>query len=314
MVGKACNRVQRGMVFWFDPLQRYGGTGEFTLPFNPNRLMKSHLQLNERPWLVVSTDLGNNTSDTCNIVPITEENKPDLPCHVKYIYQGKQQTVLVEQIKTVDALALGGYMYTLSDECMIQVEKAMVSQYGIRPSVTYVDLKLSNLVTHLENLVNSIIKEKSEMLEVETSGMVSDQQIEDAATRLSTALESLSPKVPKPQKKDSSQPAKDNSKVFPTTPTKDKYAGMSTVEKFNAKYGLNKTPSPTDTQATHTSPPKTSKPKRNTWTVESRKQYLKDCEQLSPQEVMKKYNFSTINSVFQTKYACKNALDSPKAK
>lgn len=310
---KSANRVNRGMVFWFD-LAAYIPTRNYK-NYPEGKSIPSHLQFNNRPWLVVSIDINNVNSPMYNIVPITSEPKPNLPCHVSFRYNNMQQTVLCESIMSVDAMALKDYMCTLSDDLMIEVERAMASQYGIRPSVTYMDLKLSNVVDHLQSVIDKLIKEKVQA--IQTSEEIPLNQIEDAAVSLGTTLEKLLTEPQKPQIEDSSQPNEDikpkgktlvkNSTSLPAqTSGQNKYSGMSPVEKFNAKYGLSK-------KVVSDQPVKSDKPKRNTWTTENRKQYLKDCETLSPQEVMKKYNLGSLNSVFQTKYSCKNALDKLKS-
>lgn len=139
-MGKTYARVQRGQVYWFDPMKAYGGYDTF-IGFN-GREYKSSVQLNNRPWLVVSNNEGNSSSPTCNIIPITLEEKTRIPVHVYFSYEGKKQTILTEQMRTVDCLSLQEYIYTVSDDVMEQVEKALVVQYNIRPSVTYADFTL----------------------------------------------------------------------------------------------------------------------------------------------------------------------------
>ena len=309
-MGKVYQRVQRGMVFWFDPSKVYGEPTEF-VGYN-GRTYKSSIQNGKRPWLVVSNDEGNASSPTCNIVPITLEDKTSIPVHVYFQYEGKRQTILCEQPKTVDIMALGEYMYTVSDELMIEVERAQQIQYHIRAAVSYTDFNLDNTLKHLEAIVSHIIQEKSKNMQpnqsqipvsaIEDTAIQLGQMIEDLVGTSQPITEQLKQEV-KPEKKSELTPAP----VKPATkPQKPNYSGMSAVEKFNAKY--NRTSA--KQQETKLEPKKitTTKPKRNTWTPESRQAYLDDCEKLSPQEVMIKYGFTTINSVFQTKYACKNAL------
>ena len=46
------------------------------------------------------------------------------------------------------------------------------------------------------------------------------------------------------------------------------------------------------------------------WTDDMRRMYLDDCDKLSPEEVRVKWGFSTIGTVFSTKYMCRNVLNS----
>ena len=53
---------------------------------------------------------------------------------------------------------------------------------------------------------------------------------------------------------------------------------------------------------------KTAGAKRIKWTVELRREFLRDCDTMSPEAVKRKWGFSSVSSVFTTKYNCKNVL------
>ena len=296
------SRVQRGMVFWFNPDKVYKEQMEFE-GFKGKRY-KTSIQHGNRPWLVVSNNEGNNSARTCNVVPITtEQGKTEIPVHVRFEFEGIPQLILVEQPRTVDIAALGEYMCTVSDEVLEQVEKAQAIQFAIRPSVTYLDITLDKVTTHLKNLVAYILQEKQVLIERQEElitnggGAVPMSNIEDAALQLGEMIEDLVG-VSKPEK-----PAE----VFKPQP-----AHGSQIEKFNqrlAKSQQIKQQEQPKTQPTAVGEEiTTQKLKRNSWTEESRRAYLADCDKMTPQEVMTKYGFKSVQSVFQTKYACKNAL------
>ena len=296
------SRVQRGMVFWFNPDKVYKEQMEFE-GFKGKRY-KTSIQHGNRPWLVVSNNEGNNSARTCNVVPITtEQGKTEIPVHVRFEFEGIPQLILVEQPRTVDIAALGEYMCTVSDEVLEQVEKAQAIQFAIRPSVTYLDITLDKVTTHLKNLVAYILQEKQVLIERQEElitnggGAVPMSNIEDAALQLGEMIEDLVG-VSKPEK-----PAE----VFKPQP-----AHGSQIEKFNqrlAKSQQIKQQEQPKTQPTAVGEEiTTQKRKRNSWTEESRRAYLADCDKMTPQEVMTKYGFKSVQSVFQTKYACKNAL------
>lgn len=296
------SRVQRGMVFWFNPDKVYKEQMEFE-GFKGKRY-KTSIQHGNRPWLVVSNNEGNNSARTCNVVPITtEQGKTEIPVHVRFEFEGIPQLILVEQPRTVDIAALGEYMCTVSDEVLEQVEKAQAIQFAIRPSVTYLDITLDKVTTHLKNLVAYILQEKQMLIERQEElitnggGAVPMSNIEDAALQLGEMIEDLVG-VSKPEK-----PAE----VFKPQP-----AHGSQIEKFNqrlAKSQQIKQQEQPKTQPTAVGEEiTTQKRKRNSWTEESRRAYLADCDKMTPQEVMTKYGFKSVQSVFQTKYACKNAL------
>lgn len=322
-MGKTYTRVQRGQVYWFNPAEVYGESLEFTA-FN-GRTYKSSVQNFNRPWLVTSNNEGNSSSPTCNIVPITLEDKTEIPVHVKFTYEGKRQTILCEQPKTVDCLALKDYMYTVSDSIMEQVEKAIAIQHGIRPQVTYADFTLDSTIRHLEVVIANIIANKVEQVKQELqkeqlpAGVIPISQVEDAALHLGQMIEDLVGEQVKPMIQQQPKPQTPTKSVNPTVephkksqvsiPSKPNYQGMSAIEKFNARYNQSQTSQPTKKEDTQPSKPvKSSSSKRNTWTVETRLQYLDDCEKMSPKEVQEKYGFKSIQSVFQMKYLHKNAL------
>lgn len=305
-MAKNYSRAKRGMVFWLNLSEAYNMGLKFKA--HNGKEYKTSVQRGNRPYLVVSNNQGNDSAPTCNVVPITTEDKTDIPVHVKFTYEGLQQTILVEQPMTVDVMALGDYMCTLSDDVMKRVEKAQVIQNDIRPTVTYMDLKLENLLSHLEEVVSRIIKERVDAIQVEEDE-VKTAAIEDTALQLGQMLEDLCTPTPKPV--ETAAPLQESKSIMLSQPKqkqkKPDYSGMSPIEKFNARYGHHTT---TPKAVTPKEPAKTVKKssKRNTWTLEKRQQYLEDCEKLSPQEVMKKWNLSTVQSVFQTKYTCKNVL------
>lgn len=324
-MGKNYQRVKRGQVYWFDPTKSYGGYDTY-IGFN-GREYKSSIQSGNRPWLVTSNDTGNSTSPTCNIVPITLEEKASLPTHVYFTYEGKHQTILVEQPRTVDCMSLGEYMYTVSDELMEKVEKAIAIQHGIRPQVTYADFTLDTVLPKLEEVIGQIISSKVDAIAKAQKHYLPVSQVEDTALHLGQMIEDLvgqefqstktevaeernsqplaqaeevkTQSIPHPADKPEKKPEQEVGHQKNQSSRPD-YRGMTAVEKFNAKYNIQSS-KPAEKAA---EPQK----KRNTWTIEKRQQYLEDCEKLSPQDVMKKYGFSTLQSVFQTKYQCKNIL------
>lgn len=324
-MGKTYSRVQRGQVYWFDPMKAYGGCDTF-IGFN-GKEYKSSIQLNNRPWLVVSNNDGNSSSPTCNIVPITLEDKANIPVHVHFNYEGKRQTILVEQVRTVDCLALTDYIYTVSDELMEEVEKAIAIQYSIRPTVTYTDFTLDSTIKHLEVVIANIISSKVELIKQELqkeqppAGVIPISQVEDTALHLGQMIEDLvgeeikpmvkqQPKQQETPKAETPKPTPEPVKSTEQPKKKPNYSGMSAIEKFNARYNKTQDTEPKVEVLNQPESDKTkaSSGKRNTWTNEARMQYLKDCEEISPREVQEKYGFKNIQSVFQMKYLHKNAL------
>lgn len=324
-------KVSRGMVFWFDPSKAYGEPTEYTMP--SGKKCATHLNWKERPWIVVSNNRGNSTSSICTIAPITSENKGHRPHHVEYMHKGRHQTILLEQLRTVDSDALGEYFYTVSDSILRSIERAIAYQFDIRPSISTTDFALDTTLKNLEQIISSIIQEKvkeyTSTVQVKPA-VIPDSQIEDTALRLGHMVEKACDKSLKPNiTVEVNQENKPVEVIEPEFESKQevqeikshKSERLSQVDKFNQR--LQKTHQITGKPVhNHSVPepvnqvePKENKPvqiikkKRNTWTPEKRLQYLDDCEKLTPKEVMDKWNLGSIPSVFQTKYACKNALN-----
>lgn len=286
MMARDYSRVKRGMVFWYDSTKSYN-LGSTYQTFNGKGYTTS-VQRGYRPYLVVSNNLGNNSSPTCNVVPITTEEKTNLPVHVKFFYAGRTQTIMVEQITTVDILALEDYSYTVSDDVMRKVERALMTQFDLRPTVTYTDLKLDNILKHLEGVVSNTISERLKVIHEQQEG-INEKAIEDTALKLGQMIEDLckpSEHPVTPKQETPKQETKQQQDIIihnqGVTNKNFKYSGMTAVEKFNAKYNRSdNTPVEKKTENIKEikEPVKSSqRSKRNTWTIETRQQYLDDCE------------------------------------
>lgn len=283
------------MVFWDNP----GVADKFNATAEDSRgnIRKSSVQAGCRPYVVVSCDEGNLTAPTCNIAPVTDEIKAKLPVHVDVYFNGRMNTVLLEQIITVDQYALKDYVCMFTDETLEKIEKALTIQYSIRPSLLYGDFDLGNVIGSLEKIITRIIENKIAMQQAKPQATLAE--VEDVAVKLGTMIEEL---VGVPEvKTDMKQVASvcDESQPIPEVqPQKSEQKPV--VEKPK--------PAPQPVVKPQNKPVQNKTNGRMRWTDESRRQYLKDCDEMSPQEVADKYGFSTIKSVFQTKYMCKNIL------
>lgn len=270
-MAKDYSKVQRGQVFWFNP-QVYSEVEKLNIKGNEYDV---HIQTKTRPVLVVSNNQNNDNSYTCNVVPITSEDKPQLPCRVVYNYAGKPQTILVEQIRTVDIISLGDYICTLSDSVMQRVEQAMMSQFSIRPSVSYLDISLSNISTHFQELVKKILAEQGAITtdKKQVKEGIPVSAIEDSALYLADTIENL---VKKPA---------------PAAPV---------MEDTTTSEHLVKTKSCRNTRSTR--PTKKGGRKVGDDEIQRRIQYVKDCNTMPLEDVSKKYNIP-LDKILMRKYS-----------
>ena len=251
-MAKDYSKVQRGQVFWFDP-SVYSEEETFKLKGSE---FETHCQREMRPWVVVSNNQNNDNAHTCNIVPITTEVKTPLPCHVYYTYGGKRQTILVEQMRTVDIISLQGYICTLSDSIMQKIEAAMIIQFAIRPSVSYLDITLNNVTTHLQEVIKKILEEQGAIMvdREEASKGIPISAIEDSALYLADTIENLVKKPTQPLIAQDEIVVPESSKK-PLEP--HKHTGGRSVSQEE---------------------------------LQRRVQYIKDCNTMPAKEVSKKYN------------------------
>lgn len=191
-MGKAYQKIKRGMVFWFN-LDESVNKYNFPKVEVRGKSFKDYKQYGSRNWLVISNDIGNNESPTCNIVPITtSETKSNMPTHVSFNCRGNIHTILCEQIMTVNQVELVDYDYTVSDDVMKKVEDALRVQMSIRDKKPeYLD-GVEASMDKIESIIENIIREKVNEIASKRAGRV---DIEDAVLRLGEGLESLFSKV-----------------------------------------------------------------------------------------------------------------------
>lgn len=88
-----------------------------------------------RPVLVLQNNTGNRHSPTIIVAAITGSPfKPPLPTHValgRLVGLHKDSTLLLEQIRTIDRIRLGGYVGTLEPAAMDAVDSALAVSFGL---------------------------------------------------------------------------------------------------------------------------------------------------------------------------------------
>ena len=81
-----------------------------------------------RPVVIIQNDIGNATSPTTIVAPLTGQAKRNLPTHVVIDHEGLKttSTILTEQIQTVDKNRLTHYLGKLNDDQIKEVNKALM--------------------------------------------------------------------------------------------------------------------------------------------------------------------------------------------
>jgi mRNA interferase MazF len=88
-----------------------------------------------RPVLIIQNDIGNHFGSTVLVVPITSQNKREMPTHFR-ISSGtagltKDSTALVEQMRTVDKSRLKNCIGCFTADMMNDVNSRIMIQVGI---------------------------------------------------------------------------------------------------------------------------------------------------------------------------------------
>jgi len=84
-----------------------------------------------RPCLIIQANLGNATSPTVTIVPITSATKSFTITHAPVDGLIKPSIALCEQIRTVDKKRVKGYIATVSDYTMINISETIRLTLGL---------------------------------------------------------------------------------------------------------------------------------------------------------------------------------------
>lgn len=163
------NQFRRGQVWYVD--DNYKALGS--------------IQGKSRPYLVVSNDLCNKHSPVIHMAPLTSQNKKNnQPTHVKFFNPRMKQDnwILLEQVmpKSVpDIENVSTYHYTLSNDVMAEVDKAIAIQFGIR--------SFGIDTSEFEVLLDMVVEQKIAQINESTQSML------DA--RVSRYVETLLDKV-----------------------------------------------------------------------------------------------------------------------
>ena len=279
------SRVRKGMVFWCDINASYSKSNTEYTNYKGTQF-KSTIPSGYIPWLIVSCDSGNINNTTCNVVPILLEERTQLPIHVWYMFEGKKQIICPEYITTVDSMALREYAYTVSDEILDNVDRALAQQLGIRPLITCNDFTLQSTLGNLEDIISKIIQTRiEEAKEKQHTDVIPTSQIEDTAFKLGSMLEDLLlPSNTDNRTQEEHNVEVENEDIYNIIEEKREFEKTKLVKRPRKK----KTNSERDGS-------------RNVWTVDNRIEFLHDFDCLTPDEMQRKYKLSTFNSVLQTR-------------
>ncbi len=84
-----------------------------------------------RPAVVLQNDSGNTFSPTTIVVPCTTRKKKKLPVHCEIFIFGRLNTVLAEQVRTVDKTRLLKYLGNVSPYAMEEINEIIKISLGL---------------------------------------------------------------------------------------------------------------------------------------------------------------------------------------
>lgn len=237
-------------------------------PYITKQKMLTSVQAKSRPWLIISCEENNIHSTTFNAVPISTGENDYFPAHVFFWntqrHPNAPQLILCEQPMTFDIQMLArrgnNYMYTLSSKIMAEVSVKLANQLQI---------SLMDLIGNPKALTNAL-----EMLMASLNKKSSDTEtnIDAALNALKTALLSSA-----------SFPAKNSiPEKTETTVTSQK---KTTSQSNFASSIPNQTPHKFVRR-------------KNVWALEAKKEFLKDCSELTPDEVVRKWNLNSKSTMY----------------
>lgn len=99
----------------------------------PAPIRQPGIQSDGRPVVIISNNAGNRFSPAITVIPFTTADKKPLPTHIKVLMEdGKVSTVLCEQLRTISTDLLEGYIGTLDDTKLTEIEGATLIALGFK--------------------------------------------------------------------------------------------------------------------------------------------------------------------------------------
>lgn len=277
-------KVKRGMVFWYNLDERIDKNTPPMITVH-NKEYPDHRQYGMRHWLVISNNIGNFTSPTCNVIPITGSlGKANIPTHVPVTFRGRRFEALCEQTMTINTISLQDYAYTLSETDIRNVEKALLVQFDLSQTQcmdTDIDdqQRLESLMVqfgnHMKSFMECYEKRLTAILKIEES---------QKQMKVQNVLEAGQATTNKTFQHPTHSNEPDAEKLINSRVSSKKK--LTQIEKFNARYPGAALNPQMDSAGTNAAAPMDNK--NHKWTKELAEEYLHDTEKLPPKQIVAK--------------------------
>lgn len=91
-----------------------------------------NIQSGRRPYLIISNNKCNQTSNILTAIPLTSKHKRYLPTHYTILLNGIENIVLTEQITCISQSNIVEYIDTIEDEDLKKVEEKIKIQLDLK--------------------------------------------------------------------------------------------------------------------------------------------------------------------------------------
>lgn len=153
--------------------------------FSDKAAANTHTQRGSRLVIIVSSNIGNVTSDMINVIPMSTKVAKKMTINVPVLgYDGIEQIALCNMLMPMPKEYLIEYKYTLSDKVMKEIEKGILIANGMNSyakteevSYTFDQLKsvIESIVSHRVSMILESERESANKIGVvEISNMVED--------------------------------------------------------------------------------------------------------------------------------------------
>ena len=218
-----------------------------------------HEMKKDRPYLVLSVGRYNKSSGMVTMVPVTSAEKPLTVSQVPFTnYRGAPNIILCEQIRSFDYMS-GSYLFdfigNVSNEVLEKVDVALSIHLGMH----YSPITLNNLYKTMESIISSV----GYMQRKADTPKFTDEDVQ----KFTEKLKELAVKDGIIEEDTDTAPVEETIEYNvceykePSLPTKDVIKNVEVKPK-----------------------------KRIKWDEKTRQEFLKDCDTMTVEEVMKKWS------------------------
>jgi len=266
--------VAKGLVFWYDNAGVEDGNN--THVSVGDREVRSRLITKKRPWVVVASNDKETGGHVCSIVPITASENLDGAERIQYKYKDRTQTVLVEQVQTVDSCVLRQFECVLPKEIMDRIDDALLEHFelkdkNIRGRERQLELELLEARDTIEKLKTELA-EYSAVSEGERSEARKVTEVEGSKASGKSVVEK---DVKKKEVKIESAVEKFNKRYAQTLGRQTKLELEGTEEKTGLLVGR--------------------------WDKKKALKFIKEFDEIGEAAIARKYGYATPKSAYQAK-------------